>query len=163
MAQPSKPTSNYTIKTVGVAHAALLSSLQDAAYSPQGERFWSKTSFGETLLSHGVSANVVEVAGDPVGFCVMRQVTGEAEILTIGVIPASQRRGLGKVLLRNCINEATINGASTLFLEVRADNIDAIHTYRSCGFTESGSRKNYYRLENGQLIDALIYALDVKK
>lgn len=158
----AKHHTEYSFTSAGVAHAALLSSLQDAAYSPQDERFWSEESFAETLNSVGVMARVILVKKTPVGFCVMRMVAGEAEVLTIGILPTSQRRGLGKALLNDCLTTVMKNGANTVFLEVRADNISAIHTYKGCGFVENGMRKGYYRLENGHLVDAKIYSLDLK-
>ena len=161
MVQPRKSVANYSITAAGVAHAALLSNLQQAAYSPQGERVWSAKSFAETLSAHGVLARIIEVAKAPVGFCLMRVVAREAEVLTIGILPTAQQQGLGKALLLNCIEAARKTGSKTVFLEVRADNSTAIPMYRACGFLENGKRENYYRLENGQLRDAATYCLNL--
>jgi ribosomal-protein-alanine N-acetyltransferase len=67
----------------------------------------------------------------------------EYEIHTIGVDPAFQGRGIGRLLLDALLEYA---GHGTVFLEVRTDNAPAIALYRSAGFVEIGLRKRYYRV-----------------
>ena len=66
----------------------------------------------------------------------------EYEIHTIGVDPAFQGRGIGRLLLDALLHYA--DGA--VYLEVRTDNAPAIALYRSAGFVEIGLRKRYYRV-----------------
>lgn len=68
----------------------------------------------------------------------------EAEIHTIAVDPAHQRRGVGRALLRRLLDKADARQART-FLEVRTDNDAAIALYREYGFEIVGLRKRYYR------------------
>ena len=49
-----------------------------------------------------------------------------------------------------------------MFLEVRPSNAEAISLYLKKGFEKIGSRKNYYRSEDGRE-DADIYLLNIKK
>jgi ribosomal-protein-alanine N-acetyltransferase len=67
----------------------------------------------------------------------------EYEIHTIGVDPAFQGRGIGRLLLDALLHYA--DGAA-VYLEVRTDNAPAIALYRSAGFVEIGLRKRYYRV-----------------
>lgn len=67
---------------------------------------------------------------------------GEAEIHTLAVDPAYQRRGIGRALLRAVLEHA---GEATVFLEVRTDNESAIQLYRSEGFDVIGIRRSYYQ------------------
>ena len=67
----------------------------------------------------------------------------EYEIHTIGVDPAYQRRGVGRLLLDELLNFAA---DAVVHLEVRTDNAPAIALYRSVGFTQVGLRKRYYRV-----------------
>jgi [ribosomal protein S18]-alanine N-acetyltransferase len=67
----------------------------------------------------------------------------EYEIHTIGVDPAFQGRGIGRLLLDSLLQHA---GKGAVFLEVRTDNAAAIALYRSAGFVEIGLRKRYYRV-----------------
>lgn len=68
----------------------------------------------------------------------------EAEVHTIGVDPRYQKRGIGRLLLRDLLDHADANDAAT-FLEVRTDNDAAIALYRSEGFEVLGTRRRYYR------------------
>ncbi|MGH3897162.1 MAG: GNAT family N-acetyltransferase [Pseudonocardiaceae bacterium] len=62
---------------------------------------------------------------------------------TIGVDPAHQGRGVGRVLLRRLLEVAGAAGA-TVFLEVHTDNGAARALYESEGFTVVGLRARYY-------------------
>ncbi len=68
----------------------------------------------------------------------------ESEVLTIGVAPEYQGRGVGYALLRTLLHEAERHGGA-VFLEVRTDNEPARKLYESNGFVTVGVRKNYYR------------------
>ena len=68
----------------------------------------------------------------------------QAEIHTIGVDPAYQRRGIGRELLRGLLAVADA-AAATVFLEVRTDNDAAIALYVAEGFATVGLRRRYYR------------------
>ncbi|MFC5141227.1 ribosomal protein S18-alanine N-acetyltransferase [Actinomycetospora rhizophila] len=67
----------------------------------------------------------------------------EAEIHTIGVDPAHQRRGIGRALLDGLLAAADAIGATT-YLEVRVDNAPARELYRAAGFEVVGTRRRYY-------------------
>ncbi|TQM15368.1 ribosomal protein S18-alanine N-acetyltransferase [Pseudonocardia kunmingensis] len=87
---------------------------------------------GELLVGY---AGLGFVAGPP---------HAEAEIHTIGVDPAHQRRGIGRALLRGLLAVAD-ELAATVFLEVRTDNDAARALYEAEGFAVVGLRKRYYR------------------
>lgn len=91
-----------------------------------------------------------------IGYCIVQVMFDTAEILRIGVGQDYQGKGFAKNLL-NIVVIFLINlSVEKLLLEVRADNISAIHLYQSFGFLQIHCRKNYYRLQNGLTIDALI-------
>ncbi len=87
---------------------------------------------GEQLVGY---AGIAFVAGPP---------HAEAEIHTIGVHPAHQRRGIGRRLLLELLAVADGAGA-TAFLEVRTDNDAARALYEAEGFAVVGVRQRYYR------------------
>ncbi|WP_191834209.1 MULTISPECIES: ribosomal protein S18-alanine N-acetyltransferase [Tsukamurella] len=68
----------------------------------------------------------------------------ESEVLTIGVDPEYQGRGVGYALLRTLLDAADRHGGA-VFLEVRTDNETARTLYERNGFATVGVRKNYYR------------------
>lgn len=79
-----------------------------------------------------------------VGFAVMQTVLDESELLTIGIMPEFQGRGLGKRLLSASLLEVKKRGATKCFLEVRISNLPALCLYEKAGFKKTGIRKNYY-------------------
>ncbi len=78
------------------------------------------------------------------GLVLARAAGGEAEILTLAVVPGARRRGLGAALLAGALQGAVLRGAATMFLEVAAGNAAALALYRATGFTEVGRRRRYY-------------------
>jgi ribosomal-protein-alanine N-acetyltransferase len=78
------------------------------------------------------------------GFVLARVAGGEAEILTLAVAPHARGRGLGRALLGKAIAQAEAQGAEVLFLEVGADNPNALALYAGLGFAKVGMRKGYY-------------------
>ena len=92
------------------------------------------------------------------GFVLARAAGGEAEILTLAVAPAARGRGLGRGLLRAAITQAQALGAQTMFLEVGADNPQALALYAGLGFAKVGTRKGYYSSVSGGS-DALVLRL----
>lgn len=122
---------------------------------------WSGASFAQLLATPGAFAFLAVADGTPQGFVLARATAGEAEILSLGVLPGMRRGGYGAALVRAaavCAGEA---GARRLFLEVGAGNEAARHLYRRLGFGEVGRRPRYYRRESGGFEDALILARDL--
>lgn len=80
-----------------------------------------------------------------VGFAVAAVVASEAELESIAVERAAQRRGVGRALLEALARAARELRAERLLLEVRASNEPALGLYRSMGFAVTGRRPRYYR------------------
>ena len=87
---------------------------------------------------------VADDAGTVVGFAQSLLVVGEAELESIVVHPAWQRRGVGRLLLHRIMELGAQDGATLWRLEVRAGNQAALQMYRACGFRATGSRRGYY-------------------
>lgn len=112
-----------------------------------GDDPWSASAFRDEIGAGHVYVGVR--SGDLlVGYAGLAFTAGppqpEAEVHTIGVDPAHQGRGLGRVLLHRLLDAADQVGA-TIFLEVRTDNEPARGLYESEGFEIVGVRKRYYR------------------
>lgn len=90
------------------------------------------------------------------GFLLGRAVAGEAELLTLAVLPGARGRGIGHRLVQGFLNEAKTRAAITAFLEVAAGNATAIRLYERAGFVLNGRRKAYYASADGQREDALV-------
>ena len=75
--------------------------------------------------------------------------------LGIGILPAYRGRGVGRQLLRTCIDRAKKSGLTRIELEVRADNVPAIRLYESMGFVREGVKSKGMRID-GEYFDTLI-------
>jgi ribosomal-protein-alanine N-acetyltransferase len=78
------------------------------------------------------------------GFVLARTAADEAEVLTLAVLPAARRQGIGGALLAEALAGARLRGACAMFLEVSARNAAALALYAGAGFAEVGRRRRYY-------------------
>ena len=116
-------------------HAEALATIHAAAFPP-GER-WDARAMTEILAMPG-AFGVLDARG---GLLLARSVGGEAEILTLAVLPKARRQGLGRALLDHAL---AVIGTAPIFLEVAADNEAALALYRSAGLEPCGRRPHYY-------------------
>ena len=113
-------------------------------------------SIAETFYLPGVFGiiGLDKMDGAVTGFAVCRLVLEEAELLSIGILPARRRLGWGRALLCAVFSEARNNGANTIVLEVAEGNVAAQSLYRALGFTPVGKRASYYYAGPGKKISA---------
>jgi len=152
------PGTGPVIHAVGREAAELVAALQIASAI---EPAWSAASIAELLATPGCAA-FIALAGagaPPVGFALIRVVAGEAELLSLGVLPGARRQGLGRALIQTAMARAADGGARTLHLEVAEDNQPALALYRGLGFIATGRRPGYYAAPAGARRDALLLAL----
>jgi ribosomal-protein-alanine N-acetyltransferase len=91
----------------------------------------------------------------PAGFVVARDLGGEVEVLSLGVLPQWRRQGIGRRLIDAVVAEAARRRAASLVLEVATENQAARGLYAAMGFIQVGRRPRYYRRTDGRA-DALI-------
>jgi tRNA threonylcarbamoyladenosine biosynthesis protein TsaB len=108
-------------------------------------RPWDANALHSLLAGPGVFAFAAAS-----GFVLARAAAGEAEILTLAVIPSARGRGLGRDLMQAAALHAAAMGAQSLFLEVGTDNPAALALYNGLGFMRAGSRKGYYSDSHSQ-------------
>ncbi|MGO8714084.1 MAG: tRNA (adenosine(37)-N6)-threonylcarbamoyltransferase complex dimerization subunit type 1 TsaB [Rhizomicrobium sp.] len=117
---------------------------------------WSAPSFEQMLDAPGVFVRIAEHDGRAVGFALGRAAADEAELLSIGVLEAHRRTGLGRLLLERIALQAAELGAVSLFLEVAHTNEAARALYDRLGFQAVGTRRSYYREPRGDERDAFV-------
>lgn len=120
---------------------------------------WNEATLAELLASPGAFALLAD-GGE--GFVLARALAGEAEILSIAVLPANRRNGIARRLLSAAAVEAKRRGAKTLFLEVATDNGPALALYGQAGFAKVGRRADYYHRPAGA-VAAEVLALSLAK
>ena len=82
--------------------------------------------------------------GEAVGYVGLMYVLDEGYISNVAVLPERQRQGIGDMLIEELILRARAKKLSFVTLEVRETNLAAQRLYKKHGFTEVGSRRNYY-------------------
>jgi ribosomal-protein-alanine N-acetyltransferase len=92
------------------------------------------------------------------GFAVAIVLAPEAELESIAVAAAGQRRGIGRRLFATLAVELSAAGATHVHLEVRSSNSSALAFYGALGFEEIGRRPRYY---TGPVEDALLLRLQL--
>jgi [ribosomal protein S18]-alanine N-acetyltransferase len=141
-----------TIVPMTAAHVERLMAHEQELF---GTESWSPNSYlaeiADTRNRYYIA--IENAAGELHGWAGLLMAGDQAEILTIGVTRAAQRRGLARRMLVALYEEAIRRGGRELFLEVRVDNVPAISLYESEGFARIGQRRGYY--EHGR-VDAVV-------
>jgi ribosomal-protein-alanine N-acetyltransferase len=91
------------------------------------------------------------------GYIVARMGAGELHINNVAVREDYRRRGIGRQLLNNVLEEGKRSGVPRAFLELRAGNQAALTLYEKCGFRVTARRKNYY---SEPVEDALVMIIE---
>ena len=112
---------------------------------------WSETLLSECLDSRldleeerGSELQKGEGRKKIAGYCNLRIIAGEAELMRIAVHPDLRGRGYARILMDTLVRSAREQGASVITLEVRNSNQAARNLYKSYGFVEEAVRKSYY-------------------
>lgn len=109
---------------------------------------WSEGNFLDSLYS-GHQCWIVEVQTETVGYGVMMLGASEAHLLNLSIAHESQRRGLGRSLLKHFVSLARAFYAEVMILEVRPSNLGAQALYENFGFQTIGVRRGYYPARRG--------------
>jgi tRNA A37 threonylcarbamoyladenosine modification protein TsaB len=107
-----------TVKFAGLSSSATISLIHHAAFS-QG---WSEKDIAEMLSIVGTEIALAEIAGEAVGFAMIRRIMDQAELLTIATLPAWRKMNVATNLLKKAFSSAQVAGATEIFLEVAESN-----------------------------------------
>jgi ribosomal-protein-alanine N-acetyltransferase len=116
---------------------------------------WSEETYRGELAEPGGTRHYVLAEEDDLlaGWAGLAVAGGQGDVLTIGVRPELQGRGVGSMLLTALLDEAAVRHCGEVFLDVRADNDRARRLYERFGFTAIGVRKRYYQPSG---VDAIV-------
>lgn len=101
---------------------------------------WDEISIAAELKNEFSEFYIAVENGTAVGFVGLYALTGEADIVRVGVLPQYRNRGIARAVLTKSLE----NVDGDVFLDVRESNVPAISFYRSLGFYDTGVRKDYY-------------------
>lgn len=98
-------------------------------------------------LFFGCNSFVVEYQGEIVGYSMGVIPNGQSEegwIMSAGIIPQHQGKGLGKKILNLTIDSLKENGVVRVLLTVSPENLPAKTAYEKRGFKQIDFIKDYY-------------------
>lgn len=124
----------------------------DAVFGIEGKAYefpWELETF-RSCYRVGYHCWVGEKARQIVCYGISTVGADESHILNVCVDPTYQGKGYGRLMLRQLVSIAQRCGAGTVFLEVRPSNPGAIKLYRSEGFNDLGTRRDYYPARHGR-------------
>ncbi len=145
-AKPQQMNAAIVIREASVAEAPVLAALHAESF----EDPWSAGEFAKLMAMPGATAALALAGEEPIGFALFRRAADEAEIITIGTRPLAQRRGIARKLIAYEAARLKALGAKSLFIEVAGSNAAARALYAACGFSEAGSRRDYYESRGGR-------------
>ena len=102
-----------------------------------------------------------EIIGDASLSGFSRRMSHRAEF-GISVVKSEWGQGIGSALLQKCIMYAKEHAIELINLEVRSDNIRAIHVYEKYGFRKIGTSPAYYKMD-GTYYDFDLMVLDLRR
>ena len=155
-------TGDLVIRLSLQKESAVLAKLHKESFA----KAWSEKQIKPMLAMPGAFVLVAERAGTPEGFIMVRAGGGEAEILTICVVPGARGNRVGEHLITASLAHLLAHGENEdvssvppLFLEVAESNKAARVLYARMGFEVVGKRPNYYRYDDGSQETALMMKL----
>jgi ribosomal-protein-alanine N-acetyltransferase len=149
---------DWRIRLAARGESAQLADLHAQAF----DKAWSAREMAGFLTDPVCGCLVAErQGGEAAGFVLVRAVAGEAEILTLAVVPRWRQRGGGQRLMQAAIAWAAEHEARTVYLEAAETNIAALSVYRNLGFVAAGYRRDYYASGGGYTVGAIVFALEI--
>jgi len=143
-----------------MAQLAAVMAIEQAAYAVP----WTRGNFIDSIAGSHHAQCLFGDEGILLGYCVAMLAADEAHLLNLTVAPAEQRLGHASFMLDSLIASCRRDGATQLWLEVRASNERARRLYRRHGFAEVGLRKTYYPpLPGGTREDAVVMGLELTR
>lgn len=92
----------------------------------------------------GAECVVAETSAGIVGFCITVRDAAEGHIVTLDVIEASRRHGVGSLLLAEAERRLAAGGVRGVSLETATDNLAAIAFWQKHGYRALSVLKRYY-------------------
>lgn len=125
----------------------------------QEEKFLKRVHDDKTSV-HLIACKNGEIIGDGSLSGLPRRMGHRAE-LGLTVRRDYWNQGIGKALMKELIKYAKGNGIEIVNLEVRSDNLKAIHLYEKFGFKHIGTSPAYFKIA-GDYIDFELMYLDLR-
>lgn len=145
-------------------HLGAVMAIEQAAYAVP----WTRGNFIDSLASAYLAQCLLDERDSMLGYFVAMLGASEMHLLNLTVAPAAQGRGHARYMLDALMASSRAEGATQLWLEVRASNARARDLYHRFGLAEVGLRKDYYpgapeRGSPGRREDAVVMRMALRE
>lgn len=134
--------SKFTIRQYRPADLGTLYAIDQSCYSPVVA--YSLAELRWYLQLPGAACFVAQRRMEVLGFILSAHKDTHGHIITIDVLAAHRRSGVGTALLARAEEGLAEAGATEVWLETATDNAPAIAFWRKHGYRTRGRMKNYY-------------------
>lgn len=148
------------LKVVGSETDNLLFGAEGLAMTDEQEKEWLEKARESTKDVILLAENGDEIIGMASIAGLKNQRLAHRASFAVTVKKDYWQQGIGQKLLKECIAFAQKAGYHLIELEVRADNLGAIHLYERFGFQTWGHYKDFFAIR-GQFYDALCMTLSL--
>ena len=107
--------------------------------------FWSFEIFKEEIVNTNSNYLVLKYDDEIMCYGGIKIILDEANIMNIVTKKDKRNHGFARFILNELINISKEENCTSITLEVRENNMPAIHLYELFDFIEVGRRKNYYK------------------
>jgi len=136
------------------AHLPALAEIERQCFSLPASEARLREKF-ELAHCHMLSALV---DNNVVGFIGVDEISGEAFVDDLAVLPEYRRQGIASALLARAETGAILRGCEKIHLECREGNAAALRLYEMRGYQRVGRRKNFYESPKE---DAILMTMEV--
>ena len=134
---------DFVLRPYEPADFNALYEIDQVCYAP--DIAYSKRTLRWFLRQPGAVTLVATKHGELIGFIVGECEPPRAHIITLDVLEAHRRHGVGSLLLRETERQLLEQGVRRVGLETATDNPLAIAFWKKHGYRTVGLLKNYYR------------------
>ncbi len=131
---------NLFVEKMKASHIENVALLEKECFSTP----WSEVGLRAELNNPNARFYVAFSGGRVVGYIGAHNILGEVYITNVAVSKDFRRQGIGNALITHLLNVCANEDAEFVTLEVRESNSQAIALYEKTGFSNVGSRRNFY-------------------
>lgn len=130
------------VKPMTIEHIKKIHQIEELSFP---EDPWPLPAFEMELKNPNAIYMVACKNGVVLGYAGMHHIMDVAEIVNMAVSPSFRGQKIGNQLMEGLLTRAFDLGVTTISLEVRQTNYNAIKLYQNHGFTAIATRYNYYK------------------
>lgn len=131
---------NLEIKVLDEKHLEDVIRIEEECFSKP----WSENAVKDLLSSDKARLQGAFDGDKLVGYSCLEWVLDEGSLTNIAVCNEYRKKGIGAKLMAELMKSAEEKELAFVTLEVRVSNLPAVNLYRKFGFTDVGTRRNYY-------------------